>query len=78
MRQPATASYRPQVVLQEVAAQDEQPAPPADVFPIFPPKTDICLSTLLDLQEGQATSILSLLDLNSISKIWSHFVHLYS
>lgn len=78
MWQTATTAYLPQVVLQVVAEQDEQPAPPADVFPIFPPKTDICLSTFLDLQEGQAKSIFSLLDLNSISKRLSHFLHLNS
>jgi hypothetical protein len=78
MWQPATKSYRPQVVLQDVAEQVEQPAPPADVFPIFPPKTDIILSTFFDLHEGQAISNFSLLDLNNISKRFWHFLHLNS
>jgi hypothetical protein len=65
-------------VLQDVAEQVEQPDPPAEVFPILPPKTDICLSTFFDLQEGQDTSIFSLLDLKSISKRLSHFLHLNS
>ncbi len=78
MRRTATKSHRPQVVLHEVAEQVEHPAPPADVFPIFPPKTDICRSTFFDLHEGQDTSILSLLDLKSISKRLSHFLHLNS
>jgi hypothetical protein len=78
MWQPATICYRPQVVLHEVAEHEEQPAPPAEVFPIFPPKTDICLSTFFDLHEGQDTSIFSLLDLNSISKRLLHFLHLNS
>jgi hypothetical protein len=66
-------------VLHVVAEQVEQPAPlPLDVFPIFPPKTDICLSTFFDLHEGQDASVFSLLDLNSISKRLSHFLPLNS
>jgi hypothetical protein len=78
MWQTATKPYLPQAVLHEVAEQVEQPAPPADVFPIFPPKRDIMRSTFFDLQEGQDKSSLSLLDLNKISKIVSHFLHLNS
>lgn len=77
--QPATILYRPQAVLHVVAEHVEQPAPlPPDVFPIFPPKMEICLSTFLDLHEGQEASVFSLLDMNNISKRLSHFLHLNS
>jgi hypothetical protein len=65
-------------VLHEVAEQVEQPAPPAEVFPTFPPKTDIMRSTFFDLQAGQDASSFSLLDLNKISKSVLHFLHLNS
>lgn len=78
MWQTATKPYFLQAVLHEVAEQVEQPAPPADVFPIFPPKIDIMRSTFFDLQEGHDKSSLSVLDLNKISKIVSHFLHLNS
>ena len=78
MRQTAAAYYLPQAVLQELAEQEEQSAPPAEVLPIFPPNMDIILSVLFDLQEGQNTSIFSLLDLNKTSKTCLHFLHLNS
>jgi hypothetical protein len=78
MRRTAAKYYRPQVVLHDVAEQVEHPTPPADVFPIFPPKTDICLSTFFDLHAGQETSIFSLLDRKRISNRLSHFLHLNS
>jgi hypothetical protein len=65
-----------QAVLQDVAAQDEQPAD--DVLPIFPPNLDINRSAFLALHEGQATAGLSLPDRNKTSKVLLHFLHLNS
>jgi hypothetical protein len=78
MWQPATIHHRPHEVLQEVAEHEEQLVSPAEVFPTFPPKTDIILSVFFDLHEGHETSIFSLLDLNKTSKRLLHFSHLNS
>jgi hypothetical protein len=61
---------------QDVAAQDEQLAD--DVFPIFPPNIDINFSVFFDLHVGQDIATVSLLDLNKISKMLLHFLHLNS
>ncbi len=60
---------------QDVAAQDEQLA---DDVPIFPPNLDINFSAFFDLHAGHDTLRCSLLDLNKISKIFLHFLHLNS
>jgi hypothetical protein len=73
---PATGDQRDQEVLQDVAAQDEQPA--ADVLPIFPPNLDISRSAFFDLHAGQATAGLSLPERNKTSKVLLHFLHLNS
>lgn len=62
--------------LQDVAAQVEQLAD--DVLPILPPNMDINLSIFFDLHNGQETVSFSLLDLNKISKVFLHFLHLNS
>jgi len=74
--QTATCDQREPQGPQDVAAQPEQPAD--DVLPILPPNFDNSLSAFFDLHEGQATVRLSLLDLNKISKILLHFLHLNS
>ena len=61
---------------QDVAEQDEQLDD--DVVPILPPNMDINLSVFFDLHSGQDTASCSLLDLNKISKILLHFLHLNS
>ena len=62
------ADQCPQVVLQDVAAQDVQPD--------FPPaKADIIFRVFLDLQTGQAGFSFSSLDLNSTSNSFRHFLH---
>jgi len=50
----ATPLQCPQEGLQVVAAQVPQP-PPAEVFPIRPPKTDIIRLVFFDLHFGQTT-----------------------
>jgi len=61
---------------QDVALQDEHP--PDDVLPIFPPNIDINFSVFFDLHAGQDTAMHSPLDLNKISKLLLHFLHLNS
>jgi hypothetical protein len=61
---------------QDVAEQDEQLDD--DVLPILPTNLDINFSVFVDLHSGQDTVRLSLLDLNKISKILLHFLHLNS
>jgi hypothetical protein len=74
--QPATFDQREPHEPQDVAAQDEQLA--EEVLPIFPPNMDISFSVFFDLHAGQDTVRFSLLDLNNISKIVLHFLHLNS
>jgi hypothetical protein len=74
--QPATDDQRDPHDPQDVAAQDEQLAD--DVLPTLPPNIDINFSTFFDLHAGQETVMSSLLDLNNISKILLHFLHLNS
>jgi hypothetical protein len=74
--QTATCDQREPQGPQEVAAQLEQPAD--EVLPILPPNFDNSLSAFFDLHAGQDTVRLSLLDLNKISKIVLHFLHLNS
>jgi hypothetical protein len=73
---PATGDQWDQAVLQDVAAQDEQPAD--DVLPTLPPNTDINRSAFFDLHAGQATTGLSLRDRNKTSNVLLHFLHLNS
>ncbi len=61
---------------QDVAAQDEQLVD--DVLPILPPNIEINFSVFFDLHAGQDTVRVSLLDLNKISKLLLHFLHLNS
>ena len=75
-RRPAAGDQRDQVVLQDVAAQDEQPAD--DVLPIFPPNLDINRCAFFDLHEGQDMAGLSLPERNKTSKVLLHFLHLNS
>lgn len=74
--QTATSDQREPQGPQDVAAQPEQPAD--DVLPILPPNFDNTLCTFFDLHAGQEMDRLSLLDLNKISKILLHFLHVNS
>lgn len=65
----------PQVVLQLVAAQLPQDAPPALVFPIFPAKADIIFRVRVDLHSGQATAIFSSRLRKRTSNVFPHFRH---
>ena len=74
--QTATCDQREPQGPQVVAAQLEQPAD--EVVPILPQNFDNSRSAFFDLHAGQDTVRLSLLDLNKISKIVMHFLHLNS
>jgi hypothetical protein len=65
-------------VLQLVAAQLPQDAPPAAVFPIFPANADISRCVRVDLHFGQATVFFPSLARMRYSKSSPHFLHRYS
>jgi hypothetical protein len=77
-RPTAAAGQCPQEVLQLVAVQLPQDAPPAVVFPIFPEKADIRRWVLDDLHFGQATVIFPSRFRKRNSKSSPHFRHRYS
>jgi len=68
----------PQEGPQVVAAQLPQPAPPSEVFPIFPAKADIIRCVRVDPHSGQVTVIFSSRLRKRTSKRCLHFRHLYS
>jgi hypothetical protein len=77
-RHTAVTGQCPQEGPQLVAAQLPQPAPPAEVLPIFPEKADIIRSALADPHFGQATGTISSRLRKRTSNISLHFLHLNS